>query len=428
MSPPSGGGFLRVAPSTVVCLGVALAGAPAFAAQETSPPTTAELDRRRPTHTEALHPDAEGVTGAWVGWRRLLSESLRLELTFLHDVFRVVSGGVDNELEQLRFFDAYFEADLAELADWTGATLGAEWYLRNEGELSAAVGDSQVVSNIEADRGHILAELWLEQRFEAAGARLKVGKFDANTEFAYVEHGLWFVNSSMGFSPTIFVFPTFPDPAFAVLLGVDVARSTTLRVAAFDGALARGVRTGKKGPGTFLGSPSDLFLIGELARVWDGDRPGRVGAGYWEHTGTFDRFDGGREDHARGWYLVLDQELGPLGDDAELGESVVSFLQLGGAEEELSDARLHVGAGLVVNSALRRTNDALGFGATWVQFSGEAGAGFSADGELAFELFYRRQLASWLFVQPDVQYVVNPGGDAALDDALVVGVRFDWQL
>jgi porin len=35
------------------------------------------------------------------------------------------------------------------------------------------------------------------------------------------------------------------------------------------------------------------------------------------------------------------------------------------------------------------------------------------------------RVTEWLTVQPDVQYVVNPGTDPALDDALVVGLRFE---
>ena len=35
------------------------------------------------------------------------------------------------------------------------------------------------------------------------------------------------------------------------------------------------------------------------------------------------------------------------------------------------------------------------------------------------------QLQPWLEVQPDLQYVVHPGTDPALDDALVAGVRLE---
>lgn len=43
--------------------------------------------------------------------------------------------------------------------------------------------------------------------------------------------------------------------------------------------------------------------------------------------------------------------------------------------------------------------------------------------ELVVEAVYNAVLTPWLSVQPDLQYVVNPGGDAQLDDAVVVGLR-----
>ena len=42
------------------------------------------------------------------------------------------------------------------------------------------------------------------------------------------------------------------------------------------------------------------------------------------------------------------------------------------------------------------------------------------------ELTYSTQLTDWLRVQPDVQYVINPGADRSLDNALVIGIRFEF--
>ncbi len=43
------------------------------------------------------------------------------------------------------------------------------------------------------------------------------------------------------------------------------------------------------------------------------------------------------------------------------------------------------------------------------------------DYEVILELNYRIQVAPWLFVQPDVQVVINPDGRSDIDDALVIG-------
>jgi porin len=46
------------------------------------------------------------------------------------------------------------------------------------------------------------------------------------------------------------------------------------------------------------------------------------------------------------------------------------------------------------------------------------------SGETTWEMFYRVQLTPWLAVQPDLQYVVNPGGVG--ENALAAGLRLDF--
>jgi carbohydrate-selective porin OprB len=43
--------------------------------------------------------------------------------------------------------------------------------------------------------------------------------------------------------------------------------------------------------------------------------------------------------------------------------------------------------------------------------------------ELGFELTYIIQATRWLQVQPDLQYIVNPGGTGKIRDALVIGFQ-----
>jgi len=56
-----------------------------------------------------------------------------------------------------------------------------------------------------------VGEFWFEQAWRDGKLRIKAGKIDANTEFALVENGADFLNSSMGYSPTILVMPTYPN-------------------------------------------------------------------------------------------------------------------------------------------------------------------------------------------------------------------------
>ena len=67
-----------------------------------------------------------------------------------------------------------------------------------------------------------------------------------------------------------------------------------------------------------------------------------------------------------------------------------------------------------------RDDDIFGVGAFHAEFSDEAG--LPNDGETALEIFYRAQVAGWLSLKPDFQYIFNPGGSNA-EEAIVVGLR-----
>jgi porin len=68
-----------------------------------------------------------------------------------------------------------------------------------------------------------------------------------------------------------------------------------------------------------------------------------------------------------------------------------------------------------------RPADIFGVAASNAGLSGDAG--FSANYELAIEGFYRAFLTPWLFIQPDLQYIINPGG--IHPNALVGTVRVE---
>jgi porin len=44
--------------------------------------------------------------------------------------------------------------------------------------------------------------------------------------------------------------------------------------------------------------------------------------------------------------------------------------------------------------------------------------------EIVLEATYQCVIAPWCFVQPDIQYVINPGATSATGNALVLGARF----
>ncbi len=387
--------------------------------------------------------ESDTATGDWFGLRNDLADAgVTLDLTLIADWSHNLAGGLNTNGSAFRhLFDARLTVETERLIGLEGGTFVLDFYNHNGPDASADdVGDFQAFSNIDADRRTQIAELFYQHVFFDEQLRVIVGKVEANAEFAFVDYGGNFTHSSPGFSPTVFTLPTYPDPATAVILFVEPNDTPVYAgVGVFDGAFQEGVLTGSRGPSTFFGEPADLFVIGEAGVTWSlpGGLWGRLGAGGWGHTGTFERFDGSTYDGTAGLYVVFDQTLwreSPPEEEDEDDErdpgaqGIGLFFQYGYADPDVSEVDHHVGVGLQWVGALpTRDDDVLGVMASYVHFSHDArsAGAFDDDYELAVEMFYKAQVTPWLAVMPNLQVIVNPGGAADVDDAVVATLRVE---
>lgn len=298
---------------------------------------------------------------------------------------------------------------------------------------SDLIGDLQGFSNIDANGRTQVSEVWYEQLLDDDQWRFRIGKMDANSQFAFVEHGLSFLNSSMGVTPTIFVMPTYPDPSFGASLFYEPDEGFYSGLGLFDGAGVRGIPTGARGIDTLLNG-SDFFLIGESGLKWnlggtdvndEAAFPGRLGIGGWFHDGAFERFDGRTQSGTGGVYAVFDQLLMREYGDPTGTQGLGVFVQYGYANPNVSAITQHFGTGLTVTGLFpERDADRLGVGISFAGLSDQPGAGFRDRTEFTTELFYEAHFNDHTSVVFDVQHIANPGGDGVTKDAVVGTVRF----
>jgi len=76
-----------------------------------------------------------------------------------------------------------------------------------------------------------------------------------------------------------------------------------------------------------------------------------------------------------------------------------------------------------------RSADVLGLGIIYARISGDF-AGAQPDSplwghETVLEATYKIALTPWWSLQPDLQYVIHPGGSTEIPNALVLGIRID---
>ncbi len=103
-----------------------------------------------------------------------------------------------------------------------------------------------------------------------------------------------------------------------------------------------------------------------------------------------------------------------------MGRGVRTFLEYGGTEDTINAIDRHIGGGITWTGPIdARPNDIIGFGPQYAHITPKAD--LPHPYELALETFYEWQLFQWAFVQPDLQYIIHPGG--TFPNALVATLR-----
>jgi porin len=353
----------------------------------------------------------------------LVERGITVDAGHTYDISAPPSGGIGDDAAKRGLFDLGVELNLERLVGLEGGVAFGEFYSQAGRNGSSITGDIQGYSNIDADNVAQLAELWYEQTLLEGALRFKLGKVDANSEFAYVEAGAEFLNSSAGFSPTIHALPTYPDPAVGANVFVQDVGGLYASLGAYN-AEDGGTVSGRRG---MTAEFEESFLIGEVGLEWDSgieDRPGRFGLGAWHHSGEFEEFGGGSADGAAGFYAIAEHTIHREGDAGE--RSLTLFAQLGLAEAEVSEVEHHLGAGaLCIGLLPGRDEEPTGLYVSHAGLSEEAGSGLSGS-ELAIEVFHAFQVRPWLTIKPDLQLIIDPAGRSDIHDALVGTLRIEF--
>jgi porin len=343
---------------------------------------------------------------------------------------------------------------LGRLVGWHGARIFVFALGTHGGAPSDLVGDVQGVSNLEAPAAVRLEEAWLQQNLLGKRLSWLLGRYDLNTEFYRLQSGALFVNSSFGIGPEFaqsgVAGPSiFPNTAVGTRVDFKPSPNVVWRAAVLDG-----MPVGRPEGGIRLFAPgAGVLLVGEVALISRPDTVGeprqrrfRIGRGparsyraklalgAWYYTARFPDLVATLPNAASvqhrgsgGAYLVGDQ----TGWSPRRGRpgALTAFAQLGLGDGRVNQIGGYVGGGLTFTAPFRsRAQDALGLAVAAARNGShyeraQTAAGAPAAGETTLELTYLAQLGSWLTVQPDVQYVIHPGGARATRNAVVLGLR-----
>jgi porin len=393
---------------------------------------------------------------------------ISLSLTETDEVLGNPTGGRAQGIIYEGLAEVSLNVDTGKAFGLAGGTLYASaLQIHGRGLSTNDIDNWNVASNIEADRAARLFELWYQQSLLDGRMDVKLGQQSADLEFITTQYGGIFINASFGW-PTLPAIDlpsggvAYPLATPGVRLRVRPSDDLAVLVGVFDGSPA-GLGNGDPQlldpSGTNFDMRSGVFAIGEVQyAAGQGEAakalPGTYKFGVWYNSNAFaDPFfaaapaPGGPFSHPRAlrndWsvYAVADQLVfRPAGSkDAWLGV----FARAMGAPGDRNQVGVFVDGGVTYKGGFGRDGDSMGIGVGWARISDSARAGDAAfaavsgaphpirSSETVLELTYQAQVAPWWAVQPDIQYVFEPGGGIAdpahpsrrIGDAAIAGVR-----
>jgi porin len=351
-----------------------------------------------------------------------------------------VSGGLRQGAIYEGLTDVSLKWDLRKYFYWRGVFYVRAFQIHGRGLSANDLDNLNTVSSLEADRSTRLFEAWYEQHI-GDWLRIRIGQQAADQEFLVSTTAKLFVNSTFGF-PTLpgtdlpAGGPAYPLATPAVRFRVDASDALTFFAAVFNGnptgaPLSDPDPQARDPSGTaFRTSDGVLALFETRYNPENSNKNGTYRLGAWFNSDRFpdQHFASNGVSLASplssgtprllgndySIYGIVDQ---PIGDSGATG-----FVRGMGAPGDRNPVDFYFDVGLVYNGPFGRDNDQVGIGYGYARI-GNAARAFDIDTaafsgqpyptrsrETVLEITYQYQAAPWWQLQPDFQYITNPGG------------------
>jgi len=429
---------------TALCLSLLL-GAPAALAQ--TAPASADFTTGLWTRGNLLG-DAGGFRST------LWTYGITIGVQGINEVWGNVSGGIKRSASYDGVTLASIGLDTQRAFGWRGGTFNiSAWNIRGRSISSDNLLNLQTVSGILATPTTRIWEVWYQQSFLDGQFDIRLGQQSLDQEFLVSANSALFINTIMGWPmvPSADLYaggPAYPLSALGVRLRAQLPAGFTVLGGVFDDNPPGGPfdadsqLLGSTRWGGNFNLRTGALIIGEIQYALNqpsngqmdygagsSGLPGTYKLGFWADTAPFPspRFDntgmplaitGGTPLNLRNnfsIYGVADQMVWQAGGDDPRSVSV--FARLMGAPGDRNLINFSVNAGITMKAPMPgRDDDSVGIGIGIAKFSPTA-AGFDLDSgvpvrgtETFIEVTYQAQVTGWWQLQPDFQYVFNPGG------------------
>lgn len=363
------------------------------------------------------------------------------QFNYWGEAFANLSGGVRRGGDYEGLLKISLSLDLQKLVHWNGAILYASMlYPHGNGITDHYVHDYNILSNIDAYDSVRLSELWLQQTLFDGRFSIRAGELVTDNDFFVSTNSALFVNSAFAVLGTVLhdvIPPIYPVASEGVRLHVDITPSFYVQAMAIDdnpGAQNLENKHGARFDFTKGHGVLSFFEAGYVPDPLNGasglGAAYKVGA-YFDSKFRTDISTGPFNRPNCGFYALVDQPLyiAP-GSKKDAPQGLSAFARISYAPDDRNPVEYYFDTGFnYIGPLPRRPKDIFGAAFSFERLGTglelASGAPVLSHHEHVLELTYLATLSDWFSLQPDLQYIINPGGIGRIQNAFVAGVRFN---
>jgi porin len=355
------------------------------------------------------------------------------ETSVTGDFIKNIKGGIARDYTYIGMEEASLTFDLAKMGLWKGAELFLHG-INTHGILPSEqlTGDLQVFSNIESGNYTGFYEYYIKQTINKFS--VLIGQHDLNSEFVGTEFGGVFINSSFGIAPSVSLnvpVSIYPLAAPAIVFSYNFNPLYDVKLGIYDGNPGD-PKTNRYNLQPNIDLDEGLLVMGQLE--WHrsvNDKPENCKIGGYYHSSKFQNYKDTNNYKNGNFGLFAITDLVLISNFNKPHQYFSAFVQGGFAPESINQVNYYIGGGLHLNGILpKRYNDVVGLAFAYAHIGSSYRAIYqeTLSSELAVEFTYKFSVFDYYTIQPNIQYLINPGVNSNVSNSLVAIVRFNISL
>jgi porin len=395
------------------------------------------------------------LLGDWLGLLpKMEDHGITPTFTFVTDMAGNPVGGRSQGFTETDNLGLDLLFDLDKLVNLQGGSFFVSMSQRSGSSLSAErVGNVFTIQQVYGGQTFHLIDVAYKQKFWDGILESSIGRLAAGDDFFVSQYNYLFMQNGFCGNPVGVFFNSpgmtaYPNASWGARLKVKPTERTYIMGGVYNGDPAirdidhNGADMSMNGP---------VFVIGEVGYKRNGLASdsrylGNYKLGFWYDNSTYTDYNSvgfaqpaGSKRGNWGLYTLFDQVLFPFGEPGSNRGLGVFGSFLVSPDESVSQMPYFFTAGIASRGIFEsRPIDVVGFGVVYGSFSSDLSNAQQReqlidptmgvqDYETVFEWTYRFNLHKGaVFIQPDIQYVMNPGGTGQINDALVLGCQLGF--